>query len=186
MTVRPLTIRLLVMLAALAFSGSWAADLLSGRLGGPLLTLPWAAGIALLIQAAVLVLLGLQVRKMRDGDSTVRMDRTWGAVTAALAQANAVVGALMAGWHGLLVIDQATLVTVRSNQAPLWLVIGMTAVGMVLCVVGRVVEGFCRLPPDDPEQPEGHQEPQRGYPAQEGGMARTRHHSKTYRGERNG
>lgn len=169
---RPLTVRLLILVAAFAFAGSWAADLLSGRLGGPLLTLPWAAGIALLVQAAAVLVLGLQVRKIRDGDREVRLDRTWGAVTASLAQANAVVGALLAGWHGLLVIDQAMLIPLRSNHAPLWLVIGMTVIGIVLCVLGWVVEGFCRLPPDDPEDTVGQQQPHRGHPAQEGGMAR--------------
>ncbi|NKE10344.1 MULTISPECIES: DUF3180 domain-containing protein [Kocuria] len=171
---RPLTIRLLMLVAAFAFAGSWAADLLSSRLGGPLLSLPWAAGIALLVQAAAVLIVGWQVRKIRDGDREVRLDRTWGAVTASLAQANAVVGALMAGWHGLLVNDQAMLIPVRSNHAPLWLVIGMTVIGIVMCVLGWVVEGFCRLPPDDPADTARRQEPHRAHPAQEGGMARTR------------
>lgn len=171
---RALTVRLLLLVAAFAFAGSWAADLLSGRLRGPLLSLPWPAGIALLVQAVAVLIVGLQVRKIRDGDREVRLDRTWGAVTASLAQANAVLGALLAGWHGLLVIDQATLIPLRSNHAPLWLVIGMTVIGIVLCVVGLVVEGFCRLPPDDPQDTPGRQEPHRGHPAQEGGMARTR------------
>lgn len=168
-----LSLRLLILIAALSLTASWAADMLSTRLGGPLLSLPWAAGIALLVEAAALLIVGLQIRKMRDGDREVRMDRTWGAVTASLAQANAVVGAMLVGWHGLLIIDQATLLPVRSNHAPLWLAIGMTVIGIVLCVVGWIVENFCRLPPEDDESngAPGHTRPR---PAQEGGMARTR------------
>lgn len=179
MSVKPLSLRLLVLIAAFSVTASWAADMLSGRLGGPLLSLPWAAGIALLIQVAVLFVVGLQVRKIRDGNREIRLDRTWGAVTAALAQANAIAGAILAGWHGLLIVDQAMLLPVRSHHGPLWLVTGMTVIGMVLLVVGWIVEGFCRLPPEDPGEESGaaggsgQQGPGKQRPAQEGGMART-------------
>ncbi|WP_181954246.1 DUF3180 domain-containing protein [Kocuria coralli] len=169
-----LSLRLLLLLAALSFTASWAAGMLSARLGGPLLSLPWAAGIALLVEAAVLLIVGLKIRKIRDGDREVRLDRTWGAVTASLAQANAVVGAMLAGWHGLLVVSQLTLLSVRSHHGPLWLAIGMTVIGVVLCVIGWIVEGFCRLPPEDDDEAGGSSGRTRPRPAQEGGMARTR------------
>ncbi|NHU85624.1 DUF3180 domain-containing protein [Kocuria sp. JC486] len=185
-----LTLRLLILVAALSFTAGWAADLLAGRLGGPLLSLPWAAGIALLVESLVLLVVGFQVRKIRDGDREITLDRTWGAVTAALAQANAVAGAMIAGWHGLLVIDQLTLVGVRSDQGPLWQVAGITAIGVLLTVIGWVVENFCRLPPDDPEEDngsgreaDGKSTRSRPRPAQEGGMARAEH-SRNIRGRR--
>lgn len=170
---RHLTLRVLLLITACAFAGSWVVDLLTTGAGASLLSLPWAAGIALLFQAAVLLLVGLRVRRMRDGDRDVRMDRTWAVVAVAMAQANALAGALIAGWHGLLTVNQVMLLSVRSDHSALWLVGAMTVIGVVLCVVGWLVEGFCRLPPDEPED-SGSQPSPRNYPAQEGGMARVR------------
>ena len=83
--VKGLTVRLLAVLAAVAFMGGWIAQLVSESLHGPLLALPVASGIALLVFAAILLIAGLRVRKLRDGDREIRMDRTWGTVIAALA-----------------------------------------------------------------------------------------------------
>ena len=92
--VKGLTVRLLAVLAAVAFMSGWIAQLVSESLHGPLLALPVASGIALLVFAAILLVAGLRVRRLRDGDREIRMDRTWGTVIAALAQAVAVLGAL--------------------------------------------------------------------------------------------
>lgn len=171
---RPLSVRLLLLLGAFAFSASWAADMLAGRLGWPLLSLPWVVGAALALQAGVLCVLGFRVRRIRDGDRSVRMDRTWAVIALNLAQANAIVGALVAGWHGVLSITQFMLLTVRSDHSLLWLTIGMAVIGLLLCVIGLMVESFCRLPPDDSDGNVLPPQTPRSYPAQEGGMARVR------------
>ncbi|WP_144794808.1 DUF3180 domain-containing protein [Kocuria palustris] len=167
---RGLTVRVLATVAALAFVAAWAADLLSGRLGGPLLALPVLSGVGLLVFAGVLLIMGLRVRRLRDGDRELSMDRSWGTITAALAQAAAILGGLTLGWHAMLVVDQAVLVPLRSDQGPLWGCLFQVGVGAVLIVIGWIVERFCRIPPDDPEAEEAGQT--RPGTAPEGGLAR--------------
>lgn len=167
-----LTIRVLAIVAALSFVAAWAADLLSDRLNGPLLALPLLSGIGLIVFAGVLLIMGLRVRRLRDGDREMTMDRSWGTITAALAQAAAILGALTLGWHAMLSVDQATLVTLRSDQGPLWLCLFQAGAGAVLIAIGWLVEWFCRIPPDDPEAEEAGET--RPGPAHEGGLARGR------------
>lgn len=172
--VKGLSMRLLAVVGAAAFMASWIADLISERVGGPLLALPLATGIALLAFAVVLLVLGLRVRRMRDGDAGVAMDRTWGVMTAALAQSAALLGALALGWHAFLSLDQAMLLAVRSQNTPLWVCLAQVGVGAVLVVVGWIVERFCRLPPEDPEAEDARRETGSGGAVEEGGMARNR------------
>lgn len=167
-----LTLRLLAAVAALSLVVSWIADLLSSRANGPLLVLPLPSGAGLLLLAGVLFVLGLRVRRLRDGDRGATLDRSWGPLTAALAQAVAILGALSLGWHALLSLDQLMLVPLRSDHGPLWLCLFQAAVGVVLAVIGWIVERFCRIPPEDPEAESA---AERGPgPAREGGLARCR------------
>ncbi|MER6928235.1 DUF3180 domain-containing protein [Kocuria palustris] len=173
--VKGLTVRLLAVLAAVAFMSGWIAQLVSESLHGPLLALPVASGIALLVFAAILLVAGLRVRRLRDGDREIRMDRTWGTVIAALAQAVAVLGALCLGWHAMLAVDQAALISLRTDQGPLWRCLFQVGVGVALAVVGWIVERFCRIPPEDPDaEADGAAERGRGRTAEEGGLARWR------------
>ncbi|MCT1602758.1 DUF3180 domain-containing protein [Kocuria sp. p3-SID1433] len=173
--VKGLTVRLLAVLAAAAFMAGWIAQMISGAVHGPLLALPVASGIALLVFAAILLIAGLRVRRLRDGDREVRMDRTWGTVVAALAQAVAVLGALCLGWHAMLAVDQAALISLRTEQGPLWRCLFQVGVGAALAVIGWTVERFCRIPPEDPEaEADGATERGPGRTAEEGGLARGR------------
>ena len=173
--VKGLTLKLLAVIAAIAFMAGWIGQLLSVRLQGPLLALPVASGAALLVFAALLLVAGLRVRRLRDGDREIRMDRTWGTVIAALAQAVAVLGALCLGWHAMLAVDQAALISLRTDQGPLWRCLFQVVVGAVLAIIGWIVERFCRIPPEDPEA-DADAEPRRGRgrTAEEGGLARWR------------
>lgn len=169
---RGLTLRLLSAAAVLSLVLSWIADLISSRAHGPLLVLPLSSGAGLLLLAGVLLVLGLRVRRLRDGDRGSTLDRSWGPLTAALAQAVALLGAASLGWHALLSLGQLMLVPLRTDQGPLWLCLFQSAVGAVLVVIGWIVERFCRIPPEDPE---ADAVAERGPgPAQEGGLARWR------------
>lgn len=72
-------------------------------------------------------------------------------------------------------VEQLALVTVRSEQGPLWASLVHAGAGLVLVVVGWIVEGFCKLPPDDPDAEEGaeyRRGRQKELPEGEGGYAR--------------
>jgi hypothetical protein len=173
--VHMLTVPALLMCAAAAGAVGWSANRLSTGAGGPLLILPWASLAAVAAVAVGLLVLGLRVKRYQDGLHPERFDPLVAARTAAGAQAVAWAGAMLTGWHGAIAVEQLALVSVRSDQGPLWASLGHAAAGVVLVVVGWVVESFCKLPPDDPDAEEG-AEYRRGrekeLPEGEGGYAR--------------
>jgi len=175
--VHVLTVPALLMCAAVAGAVGWSANRVSSTAGGPLLVLPWASLTALGAVAVVLVVLGLRVKRYQEGLRAERYDPLVAARTAAGAQAVAWAGAMLAGWHAAVAVEQLALVPLRSDQGPLWLCLAHVASGAVLVVVGWVVEGFCKLPPDDPDAEED-AEYRRGrdteLPEGEGGYARER------------
>ena len=170
-----LTVRGLLLCAAAAGAVGWTANRLSTAAGGPLLILPWASLAAVAAAAVALLVLGLRVKRYQEGTHPERFDPLVAARTAAGAQAGAWAGAVLTGWHVAVAVDQLALVAVRSDQGPLWASLAHAAAGLALAVVGWVVEGFCRLPPDDPDAEES-AEYRRGrekeLPEGEGGYAR--------------
>ena len=82
-----------------------------------------------------------------------------------LAQAGAYAGALIAGWHLGILIDLLPAAGVTSSAV---LLLVMIAAGVLMVIVGWVVEQFCKLPPEDPSAPDagGHKrEDNEGYAA---------------------
>lgn len=170
-----LTVRALLMCAAAAGAVGWTANRVSTGAGGPLLILPWVSLAAVAAVSVGLLVLGVRVKRHQDGAHPQRFDPLVAARTAAAAQAVAWAGAVLTGWHAAVAVEQLALVPVRSDQGPLWAGLAHAAAGLVLVVVGWIVEGFCKLPPDDPETGEG-AEYRRGrekeLPEGEGGYAR--------------
>ncbi|MDQ4047019.1 MAG: DUF3180 domain-containing protein, partial [Actinomycetota bacterium] len=60
-------------------------------------------------------------------------------------------GAMLLGWHAGIFVEQMRIWNLRSSQELTWLALGMGAGGLVMIVVGLVVERFCRIPPEDGE-----------------------------------
>ncbi|MGQ1798328.1 DUF3180 domain-containing protein [Kocuria oceani] len=170
-----LTVPALLLCAAAAGALGWTANRLSTGAGGPLLILPWVSLAAVAAAAVALLVLGLRVKHYQEGAHPERFDPLVAARTAAGAQAAAWAGAVLTGWHAAIAVDQLALLSVRSEQGPLWACLAHAAGGLVLAVVGWIVEAFCKLPPDDPEA-EGDAEYGRGrqkeLPEGEGGYAR--------------
>lgn len=170
-----LTVPALLMCAAAAGAVGWTANRLSTGAGGPLLILPWASLAALASVVAALLVLGVRVKRHQDGAHPERFDPLVAARTAAGAQAVAWAGAMLTGWHAAVAVEQLALVSVRSEQGPLWASLVHAGAGLVLVVVGWIVEGFCKLPPDDPDAEEGaeyRRGRQKELPEGEGGYAR--------------
>ena len=181
---RYLNLPSLAAAAVVAGAVGWSLDRVAGGTVQSLLVLPWISLLAELGAALVLGYLGLRVRAYRDpqkGSGRPRdparrapYDPVWAVGTAAAAQAVAFYGALCAGWHAGIGVEQVALLGVRSTQEPLWLCVVHVVAGILLAVLGWVVEKICRLPPDDPDAEEetpygGRQDP---YATGEGGYAR--------------
>ena len=69
--------------------------------------------------------------------------------TLVLAQACAYTGSVLLGWHAGIFVDQLRLWNLRSDQTITWLAVAMAGGGLVMIVVGLMVERFCRIPPED-------------------------------------
>jgi hypothetical protein len=75
--------------------------------------------------------------------------------TLVLAQACAYTGAMLLGWHAGIFLDQLRFWSIRSGLDVTWLALGMAGGGLVMIVVGLVVERFCKIPPEDGETEAG-------------------------------
>ena len=166
---------LLVVLAAAVLG--WLAGLAAPSLGWPA---PVVGRSGLITVAAVSVLclaLGWRVRRDREKPAAARMDPLAAARTLVLGQASGFAGAALGGWHAGVAVQ----VLLRAGVgAPTVREAALQAVGgLVLLVVGLIVERWCRIPPeaDAPEGGRG-QDGSPGRPARpetEGGYARARH-----------
>jgi len=52
-------------------------------------------------------------------------------------------------WHVGIFLDQLRIWSLRSDQGITWLALAMAGGGLVMIVVGLVVERFCKIPPED-------------------------------------
>ena len=69
--------------------------------------------------------------------------------TLVLAQACAYAGTVLLGWHAGIFVDQLRIWSLRSDQDITWLALAMAGGGLVMIVVGLLVERFCKIPPED-------------------------------------
>lgn len=167
-----------------------ALALLAGVLGGTVTLLSQGGGgvtpvlgapalVTLLTVTGVALGFGLRIRRDRDRVPAERMDPLAAARILVLAQAGAFAGALFGGWHaGVLVQVLTRAVAARGVLLDAVL---MVAAGVLLVVVGLLVESWCRIDGDDSD-PEGGlgQDGQSGgraarRPDTEEGYARARH-----------
>ncbi|MDU0349593.1 DUF3180 family protein [Actinomyces sp. MRS3W] len=127
---------------------AWVASDLMLRHHGwvPSLT-PWGAAVAVVI-AAVVLIAGLAVRRLREHEPTW-MTPTGAAATAAAAQASACVGAVVGGvYAGGLVVALLNL-----NSSAMASLAWSTGACLAACVlwsgIGLLVEHWCAIGEDD-------------------------------------
>lgn len=137
----------LVGLAA-GFTG-WLVNWLATRNGFGTPTLPLTSLVTTAVIIGITLVFGRRVLRWRNGDHDRPLDPILATRTLVLAQACAYAGALSLGWHAGILVDQVALLSVRSTTAPLWGSAALMAGGIIMIMVGLVVEDFCRLPPDD-------------------------------------
>ena len=145
-------LRLLLIGFILAVAG-WSATVVTSRFGLSTPVLP----------ATALATMGVRVLKWRnslDANGASKgtkagprkrpvLDPLLAARTLVLAQACAYAGTVLLGWHVGIFLDQLRIWSLRSNQGITWLALAMAGGGLVMIVVGLLVERFCKIPPED-------------------------------------
>jgi hypothetical protein len=144
-----LRFRWLAAVGLLAGIAGWLVNWAATRsgFGTPALPLTSLATTALIL--GITLFFGRRVLRWRNGRRDRALDPILATRTLVLAQACAYAGALSLGWHAGIFVDQAMLLPVRTTIAPVWGSVALMSGGILMIMVGLVVENFCRLPPED-------------------------------------
>jgi hypothetical protein len=163
---------LLVIGSAVGLLG-WLAAVLTTRYGLSTPVLPLTGLITMGVIVVLTLVLGMRVRRWRNGDKKKMLNPILAAWTLVLAQAGAYTGSVLLGWHAGIFVDQLRLWNLRSDQTLAWQALIMAGGGLVMVVVGLMVERFCRIPPEDGEgeSAPGRQEKPKPKPKSEGEYA---------------
>ena len=155
-------LRLLLIGFILAVAG-WSATVVTSRFSMSTPVLPATALATMGVIVAITLILGIRVLKWRNSlngtgaetgtkNGTRKrpvLDPLLAARTLVLAQACAYAGTVLLGWHVGIFLDQLRIWSLRSNQGITWLALAMAGGGLVMIVVGLLVERFCKIPPED-------------------------------------
>ncbi|MET3919190.1 DUF3180 domain-containing protein [Arthrobacter sp. UYEF20] len=163
---------LLVIGVGVAVAG-WFATVLTTRYSLATPVLPLTGLLTMGVIVVLTLVLGIRVLRWRNGKKKKKMlNPILAAWTLVLAQACAYTGTVLLGWHAGIFMDQLRLWNLRSNQGITWQALAMAGGGLIMIIVGLVVERFCRIPPEDgdTDAAPGVQE-QRGKPKAEGEYA---------------
>ena len=162
---------LLVICVGVALAG-YFATLLTTRYGLATPVLPLTGLVTMSVIVILTLVLGVRVLRWRNGKKKRMLNPILAAWTLVLAQACAYTGSVLLGWHAGIFLDQLRLWNLRSAQGLTWQALAMAGGGLIMVVVGLVVERFCRIPPEDGDA-EGSQRMQekRGKPEAEGEYA---------------
>jgi hypothetical protein len=147
-------LRLLLIGTILAVAG-WSATVVTSRYSMATPVLPATALATMGVIVAITLILGIRVLRWRNSvkpNSTAKktmLDPLLAARTLVLAQACAYAGTVLLGWHVGIFLDQLRIWSLRSDQGITWLALAMAGGGLVMIVVGLLVERFCKIPPED-------------------------------------
>jgi hypothetical protein len=152
--VRPTSVRMLLLVAALAGVAGWVfADWVDDR--GRLPAVPWLAVVMIWVVAGFVGAWAVVARRrLRPEPGGIRMAPLVAARTAALALAGSRTGALLLGGYGGLALRLAQETAVAAGRERL-LASALAAVGgLVLAGLSLWLERICRLP-EDPDEVAG-------------------------------
>jgi hypothetical protein len=147
-------LRLLLIGIILAVAG-WAATVVTSRYSMATPVLPATALATMGVIVAITLILGIRVLRWRNSITNANakkktvLDPLLAARTLVLAQACAYAGTVLLGWHVGIFLDQLRIWSLRSDQGITWLALAMAGGGLVMIVVGLLVERFCKIPPED-------------------------------------
>lgn len=145
--INPLRLLLIGLIVAVA---GWFATVLTSRYSMATPVLPATALATMGVIVAITLVLGIRVLRWRNSTKKkTALNPILAARTLVLAQACAYAGTVLLGWHAGIFLDQLRIWSLRSNQGLTWLALAMAGGGLVMIVVGLIVERFCRIPPED-------------------------------------
>ncbi|WP_028267987.1 DUF3180 domain-containing protein [Arthrobacter sp. MA-N2] len=145
---RPILLAIITVVLAIV---GWLASVLTTRYSMATPVLPPSALVTMGVIAALTLIMGIRVLRWRNGKKKTMLNPILAARTLLLAQACAYAGTVLLGWHVGIVLEQLRLWNLRSDQGIFWLALIMGGGGLVMTIVGLVVERFCRIPPEDLE-----------------------------------
>ena len=155
-------LRLLLIGFILAVAG-WSATVVTSSYSMATPVLPATALATMGVIVAITLVLGIRIVRWRNSlTSTAKsagtkkkpvLDPLLAARTLVLAQACAYAGTVLLGWHVGIFLDQLRVWSLRSDQGITWLALAMAGGGLVMIVVGLLVERFCKIPPEDGDTP---------------------------------
>jgi lysylphosphatidylglycerol synthetase-like protein (DUF2156 family) len=145
---------LLAIAVVLALAG-WFATVMAGRYSLATPVLPLTGLVTMGVIVVLTLVLGIRVLRWRNGKKKKVLNPILAAWTLVLAQACAYTGTVLLGWHAGVVIEELRLWNLRSNQDLTWQALAMAGGGLVMVIVGLVVERFCRIPPEDGDAESG-------------------------------
>jgi hypothetical protein len=161
--VKPINpVRLLLIGLVLTVAG-WSATVVTTRYSMATPVLPATALATMAVIVAITLILGIRVLRWRNSTKRKKaLDPILAARTLVLAQACAYAGTVLLGWHAGIFLDQLRIWNLRSDQGITWVAIAVAGGGLVMIVVGLLVERFCKIPPEDTDAAPGEGKPGRG------------------------
>jgi len=149
--VKPVNPFLLIVVGLILAIAGWFATVMTTRYGLATPVLPQTGLVTMGVIVALTLVLGIRVLRWRNGNKKKMLNPILAAWTLVLAQACAYTGSVLLGWHAGIFVDQLRLWNLRSDQTLAWQALVMAGGGLVMIVVGLMVERFCRIPPEDGE-----------------------------------
>src|SRR6476661_8220857 len=151
-------LRLLLICVILAIAG-WSATVVTSRFSMATPVLPSTALATMGVIVVITLILGIRILRWRNSHQPnskakkTQLDPLLAARTLVLAQACAYAGTVLLGWHAGIFLDQLRIWNLRSDQGITWVAVAVAGGGLVMIVVGLLVERFCRIPPEDTDAP---------------------------------
>lgn len=170
---KPINPLLLFVIGVAVAVAGWFATVLTTRYSLSTPVLPLTGLVTMGVIVVLTLVLGIRVLRWRNGKKKKKMlNPILAAWTLVLAQACAYTGTVLLGWHAGIFVDQLRLWNLRSDQGIAWQALALAGGGLIMVVVGLVVERFCRIPPEDGDTLDGPgPQEKRGKPKTEGEYA---------------
>ncbi|GAA1778822.1 hypothetical protein GCM10009712_27930 [Pseudarthrobacter sulfonivorans] len=147
---KPISPGRLVLIGLVLTVAGWSATVVTTRYSMATPVLPATALATMAVIVVITLILGIRVLRWRNSTKRKKaLDPILAARTLVLAQACAYAGTVLLGWHAGIFLDQLRIWNLRSDQGITWVAIAVAGGGLVMIVVGLLVERFCRIPPED-------------------------------------
>src|SRR6478672_9378908 len=147
-------LRLLLICVILAVAG-WSATVVTSRYSMATPVLPSTALATMGVIVVITLILGIRILRWRNSHQPnsktkkTQLDPLLAARTLVLAEACAYAGTVLLGWHVGMILVELRIWSLRSDQGITWLALAMAGGGLVMIVVGLLVERFCSISPND-------------------------------------